>query len=279
MNFNKYRKSHKKFDVKVNSSNLSNKKLSKLFTGKKKLSGRNNKGLITVWHRGGGHKRSYRFINFSSRLKNKLTFQALVRSVEYDPNRSSFISLLQTREGYFFYYLCTSYLTINTVLSLTFNYKSDVVLRNGNLVCLENIPIGVAICNIEVTPKSNSFFVRSAGTFASIIKKDLNFAYVKLPSGEIRLFDLSCTAIIGKVSNSFHKFHKKYKAGQNRFLNKRPHVRGVAMNPIDHPHGGGEGKTSGGRLSSTPWGKLTKGVPTSRNRNIKNKYILSNRKH
>jgi large subunit ribosomal protein L2 len=245
MNYNKYRKLTKTYDVEfVKNTNQNNFK--KLISKKPKSLGR-NKGKIVSFKRGGGVRRNYRLLN-SYKFPEKF---GILRSIEYDPNRSAFIGLIQFQTGDYSYILVGSNFSIGNV----YNFTSNLILsnfKNGNIGKLLDIPLGVPIYNIENLTKKGAKYARAAGSRSFIIKKNLKYAKVKLPSGKEHLFDLNCKATIGNSSNQFHNRHKKYKAGSTRLLNKRPTVRGVAMNPIDHPHGGGEGKTSGGRLSVSP---------------------------
>lgn len=229
-------------------------KIKKLTKGFKRANGRNNQGKITVRHRGGGHKRLYRKINFN-RSQN---IEGFVSKILYDPNRSAHIAYIKNNveENLI---LAPKGLEINQYIKSS----SKAELKIGNALPLKDIPIGSLIHNISLYPKSKGKLIRSAGTSAQLIQKINNkYAKIKLSSGEFKLILLSCYATIGIVSNINHYKKKLGKAGRSRWLNKRPHVRGVAKNPVDHPHGGGEGKTSGGRPSVTPQGKITKGKPT-----------------
>lgn len=243
-------------------------KTKKLIKGFKRSSGRNNQGKITIKHRGGGQKRLYRFISFDRRKIKK----AKIESIEYDPNRSSNIALIKDDFNNFYYILAPEGLKKNFIVESGENVSINI----GNSLPLKNIPLGSFIHNISLKSNKGGQFLRSAGTFGQLIQKGEKYANVRLQSGEQRLFLLDCFATIGVVSNSNHKNKKLGKAGRNRWLNKRPHVRGVAMNPVDHPHGGGEGKTSGGRPSVTPKGKITKGKPT---RKYLNKLRVLIKKH
>ncbi len=242
----------------------------KLISGKTKTGGRNNQGKITSRHIGGGAKQLYRRIDFK---RNKIGIKAEVVRIEYDPNRSSFISLLKYDDGEYRYIICPQNLNIGeTVVS-----DNSAEIKEGNSLPLKNIPVGSNIHNIEMKPGAGGQLSRSAGTFAQIISKDLVFVQLKLSSGEIRLINKNCLATIGVVSNQDNKNLKLGKAGRKRYLGKRPKVRGVVMNPVDHPHGGGEGRTSGGRDPVTPWGKSTKGLKTRNNKRT-NIFILKRKK-
>lgn len=245
-----------------------NKKINYLISGLNKKSGRNSRGKITVYHKGGGNKINYRIIDFKRYNK-----QGKVVAIQYDPNRSSFIALLYNQfENKYFYILAPDNLHINDII---YSYSLDDILKTreikiGYSMPLYNIPLNVPIHNIELSLNQGGTNVRSAGNYAFIIKKDndLNgYAYVKLSNQRIKKIHLSCKATIGKLSNPYHDLYNYKKAGLVRNLNKRPVVRGVAMNPIDHPHGGGEGKASGGRVSVTPWGFITKGRKTVKHKN------------
>jgi len=226
----------------------------KLIKGFKKANGKNNSGKITVKHRGGGHKRLYRLIEFNRYEQN----EGFVYKILYDPNRSANIALIKKEKKEFFI-LAPENLLINQYIQSS--QKASLTI--GNALPINNIPIGSLIHNISLKPKKGGQLIRSAGTFAQIIQKINNkYAKIRLSSGELKIILLSCYATLGIVSNSNYKLIKRGKAGRSRWLNKRPKVRGVAKNPVDHPHGGGEGKTSGGRPSVTPKGLITKGVST-----------------
>ena len=222
-------------------------------------------------YKGGGHKRKYRLI-----MNNNLWYYniAIVRAIEHDPNRSTKIALIQYLNGAFTYILASKFIKINNYIYFYNSLKYELIHFNSIIahfygiinLSLHLAPIGVSIFNLEQFPKSGAIYCKSAGTKGLIIRKNSFYALVRLPSKKERLFLLDCLCILGIASNIYKKYHKKYKAGNNRWINKRPHVRGVAKNPVDHPHGGGEGKTSGGRPSVTPWGKITKGVPTSKSK-------------
>ncbi len=232
--------------------------------------GRNNQGKITSRRMGGGVKRKYRIIDFK---RNKFEIEGEVIRNEYDPNRSSFISLIKYSDGEYRYILSPQKISIgDKVLS-----SQNAEIKEGNCLPIKDIPLGTSIHNIEIKPGAGGQLVRSAGTSAQIISKEEIFVQIKLISGEIRLINKNCLATIGSVSNADNKNQKLGKAGRKRYLGFRPKVRGVVMNPVDHPHGGGEGRTSGGRHPVTPWGKSTKGKKT---RKIKktNVFILKRRK-
>jgi large subunit ribosomal protein L2 len=241
-----------------------------LTVGLTKKGGRNNAGRITIWHRGGGHKKLYRIIDFK---RNKLDMEAIVERVEYDPNRTSFIALLKYTDGTYSYILAPQSLKVgDKVIS-----GENVDIKDGNTMPLKNIPVGTNIHNIEMKPGKGGQIMRAAGSFALLAGKDSGYAQIKLRSGELRIVPLDCKATIGVLSNSDHQNTTIGKAGRKRWLGRRPVVRGVAMNPVDHPHGGGEGKTSGGRHPVTPWGKSTKGKKTRKNK-LTSKFIIKNRK-
>ncbi len=236
----------------------------------KKKAGRNNYGRITTRHQGGGHKRRYRIIDFK---RDKREVPARVIEIEYDPNRTARIALLSYIDGEKRYILCPLGLKIGD--SVISSDKADI--QPGNCLPLYNIPVGTMIHNIEMKPNSGGKLVRSAGAYAELIGRDGGYAQVKMPSGEFRIVPEKCSATIGQIGNIEHENISIGKAGRTRWLGIRPTVRGVAMNPIDHPHGGGEGKTSGGRHPVTPWGVPTKGYKTRKNKQT-SKYIISRRK-
>jgi large subunit ribosomal protein L2 len=233
--------------------------------------GRNNAGRITMRRMGGGHKRRYRRIDFK---RDKSGIPAVVSSIEYDPNRSSFISLLLYRDGEKRYILTPHGLKVgDTVVS-----GPDVDIHPGNALPLEKIPTGLFVHNIELVHGRGGQIVRSAGSYAQLMAKEGNHVTLRLPSGEIRMVRRECYATVGQLSNIEHENISVGKAGRSRWMGKRPKVRGVAMNPIDHPLGGGEGKSSGGRHPVTPWGKPTKGYKTRRRKKQSDKYIVHRRK-
>ena len=236
----------------------------------KKTGGRNNLGRITVRHRGGGHKRRYRLIDFK---RDKFDVPAKVATIEYDPNRSARISLLHYADGEKRYIIAPQGLNVGDVMVA----GEQVDIKPGNALPLRAIPLGTNLHNIEMKPGKGGQLIRSAGTVAQLVAKDEQYAQLRLRSGEIRRIRIECMATVGAVSNPENMNINLGKAGRNRWLGRRPTVRGVAMNPVDHPHGGGEGKTSGGRHPVTPWGKPTKGYKTRKRRDT-DKYIVRRRK-
>lgn len=233
--------------------------------------GRNNRGRITVRFRGGGHKRLYRVIDFK---RQKDDVVAKVASIEYDPNRSARIALLVYADGEKCYMLAPAGLKVGD--SVVSGEKVDIVV--GNAMPLKSIPVGTLVHNVELKIKKGGQMCRSAGSYAQLLAKEGKYCHLRLPSGEVRLVHSECRATIGQVGNLEHENITIGKAGRKRWLGRRPHVRGVAMNPIDHPMGGGEGRSSGGRPSCTPWGKPTKGYKTRKKRNQSDKYIVRRRK-
>jgi large subunit ribosomal protein L2 len=231
-----------------------------LTEGKSSTGGRNNLGRITSRFRGGGHKRSYRIVDFKRRAK--LGVPATVERIEYDPNRSAFIALIKYQDGELSYILAPQRLKAgDTVVAAE---RADV--KPGNAMPLSAIPVGTIIHNLEMKPGAGGKVARAAGSYAQLVGKDQGYAQVKLMSGELRLLRGECMATIGAVSNPDNSNQQIGKAGRSRWLGRKPHNRGVAMNPVDHPHGGGEGRTSGGRHPVTPWGKPTKGAKTRVNK-------------
>ena len=221
--------------------------------------GRNNHGHTTAYKRGGGHKRRYRIIDFKRR---KFDVPATVERLEYDPNRTAFIALIRYADGELAYIIAPQRLKAgDTVVS-----GERVDVKPGNAMPLANMPLGTIVHNVEMKAGKGGQIARSAGTYVQLVARDVGYAQIKLGSGELRMVRSECMATIGAVSNSDQSNIKIAKAGRNRWLGRRPTVRGVAMNPIDHPHGGGEGRTSGGRHPVTPWGKPTKGKRTRRNK-------------
>jgi large subunit ribosomal protein L2 len=240
-----------------------------LTAGKKRTGGRNSLGEITIWWRGGGHKKSYREIDFK---RDKAGVPAKVAAIEYDPNRSARIALLHYADGEKRYIIAPAGLAVGrTVVS---GPEADILV--GNALPLKNIPAGTIVHNIELKPGKGAQMARSAGAQAQLVSREGGVALLKLPSGEIRRVAVECMATIGQVGNLDHENESHGKAGKSRWLGKRPHNRGVVMNPVDHPHGGGEGKTSGGRHPVTPWGQPTRGFKT-RNNNRTDKFIVSRR--
>ncbi|MBW4022309.1 MAG: 50S ribosomal protein L2 [Proteobacteria bacterium] len=230
-----------------------------LTEGKSSSGGRNNHGHTTVRFRGGGHKQTYRVVDFKRR---KFDVPARVERLEYDPNRTAFIALLKYQDGELAYIIAPQRLAVgDTVVS---GLRADI--KPGNAMTLAAIPVGTIIHNIEMKPGAGAKVARSAGTFAQLVGKDTGYAQVKLMSGELRVVRAECMATIGAVSNPDNSNIHIGKAGRSRWLGRRPHNRGVVMNPVDHPHGGGEGRTSGGRHPVTPWGKPTKGYKTRVNK-------------
>jgi len=221
--------------------------------------GRNNRGELTSWWRGGGHKRNYRIVDFK---RDKFDIPGKVATVEYDPNRTARIALVTYADGEKRYILHALGLKVgDAVMS-----GQNVDILPGNCLPLKNIPLGTMIHNVELKPGKGGQIARSAGSSVQLVAKEGLYASVKMPSGEIRLINIECLATVGQVGNLDHENVSIGKAGRNRWLGKRPHVRGVAMNPVDHPLGGGEGKTSGGRHPVSPWGQPTKGYKTRRNK-------------
>jgi large subunit ribosomal protein L2 len=242
----------------------------KLLESKKQTAGRNSQGRITSRFRGGGHKQRYRRVDFK---RNKIGVPATVNAIEYDPNRSARIALVHYADGEKAYILAPDGLEVGQqVLS---SRHADV--KPGNAMPLRHMPLGTMIHNIELKIGKGAQLVRSAGTAAQLMAKDGDYAQIRLPSGEVRLVHLNCRASVGQVSNSQHARLSLGKAGRSRWLGRRPHNRGTTMNPVDHPMGGGEGRTSGGRHPCSPWGQLAKGLKTRRNKST-NKYIVRGRK-
>jgi large subunit ribosomal protein L2 len=236
-----------------------------------KKGGRNNNGRITVRRRGGGHKRRYREIDFK---RDKDGIQAKVTSIEYDPNRSAHIGLLHYIDGEKRYILAPKGLKVgDRVMS-----GEEAEIRVGNVLPLGKIPLGTEVHNVELKPGRGGQLVRGAGTAAQLMAKEGQYAQLKLPSGEVRMIRTDCRATIGQVGNLDHISISLGKAGRKRWLGRRPKVRGVAMNPVDHPMGGGEGKASGGRHPTTPWGKPAKGYKTRSKRKRSDTYIVKRRK-
>ena len=241
-----------------------------LLEKKNKKSGRNNQGRITTRHKGGGHKKKYRRIDFK-RLKDGI--KAKVETIEYDPNRSSHIALILYEDGERRYILAPEGLKIGEVIES----GSKAPIKNGNSLKLGDIPLGTTVCCIEIFPGKGAQIARSAGTSAQILAIEGRYTTLRLKSGEVRRILSDCRAMIGPISNPEHSLTSIGKAGAKRWLGVRPTVRGVAMNPVDHPHGGGEGKTSGGRHPVTPWGKSTKGYRTRKRKKQSNRMIVRRR--
>ena len=240
-----------------------------LTSGKSETGGRNNHGHITAHHRGGGHKRRLRLVDFKRR---KFDVTATVERLEYDPNRSGFIALIKYADGELAYILAPQRLKAgDQVVS-----GERVDIKPGNAMPLANMPVGTIVHNVELKKGRGGQLARSAGTYAQLVGKDAGYAQIKLNSGELRIVPAECLATVGAVSNPDQQNIVIGKAGRTRWLGHRPVVRGVAMNPVDHPHGGGEGKTSGGRHPVTPWGKPTKGKKTRKNK-ATDKYIIRRR--
>ncbi|MCF6276022.1 MAG: 50S ribosomal protein L2 [Robiginitomaculum sp.] len=261
--------------VQVDRSELYKGKPEKALTeGLSKKGGRNNAGRITMRRQGGGHKRSYRIIDFK---RTKFDVPATVVNLQYDPNRTAFIALLKYKDGEKAYILAPQRLAKgDTVIA-----GKKVDIKPGNAMPIRSIPVGTIIHNIEMKPGKGGQIARSAGAYAQLVGRDAGYAQIRLKSGEVRLIHQECMATIGAVSNPDHMNINLGKAGRKRWLGKRPQVRGVAMNPVDHPMGGGEGtsKSGGGRQHPrTPWGKYTKGLRTRKKRNKNDKYIVRSKK-
>jgi large subunit ribosomal protein L2 len=235
-----------------------------------KKGGRNNRGRITMRHRGGGHKRLYRIVDFR---REKHGVPAKVVRLEYDPNRSANIALVAYADGEKRYQVAQRGLVPgDTVVS-----GDNVEVKTGNHMPLSRVPLGTTVCMIEMKPGKGAQIARSAGTGVQLMAKDGGFAHLKLPSSEVRMIPLSCYATIGEVGNEDHEQVSLGKAGRKRWLGRRPHVRGVAMNPVDHPMGGGEGRSSGGRHPCSPWGVPAKGYKTRKSRAASSRYIIRRR--
>ncbi len=236
-----------------------------------KSGGRGNTGRVTSRHRGGGHKRAYRIIDFR---RSKIGIPGRVASIEYDPNRTARIALIFYADGEKRYIIAPEGLQVDQVIYS--GGVEDYEIKPGNTMPLSKIPLGMSIHNIEFRPGKGGQVARSAGTMAQLLAKEGEFAHVKMPSGEVRLFKQDCMATIGQVGNIDHENISIGKAGRSRWMGIKPHVRGVAMNPVDHPMGGGEGKSSGGRHPCSPWGQLSKGLKTG-NRKRAAKLIVKRR--
>lgn len=246
------------------------KPVKKLTEGLTKSGGRNNTGRVTARRQGGGHKRNYRLVDFKRR---KFDVAATVQRIEYDPNRTAFIALIEYADGELSYILAPQRLAVGDKVIAA--EKADI--KPGNAMPLASIPVGTIVHNVEMKPHKGGQIARSAGTYVQIVGRDAGYALLRLGSGEVRMVRADCMATIGAVSNPDESNQKLGKAGRKRWMGKRPSVRGVAMNPIDHPHGGGEGRTSGGRHPVTPWGKPTKGAKTRRNK--KTDGLIVRRRH
>jgi large subunit ribosomal protein L2 len=236
----------------------------------KKTGGRNSYGRITIRHRGGGHKRRYRLIDFK---RDKVEVPAKVAAIEYDPNRTVRIALLHYQDGEKRYILAPLELRVGDVVISS----PEADIKPGNSLPLQNIPAGTHVHNVELKPGKGGQLARSAGAYAQLMAKEGKYAHLKLPSGEVRMVFLKCRATIGQLSNVEQGKISLGKAGRRRWQGRRPHVRGVAMNPVDHPMGGGEGKSSGGRHPVTPWGVPTKGFKTRKKVKESNRFIIKRR--
>ena len=260
----------KRHQVSISNPELSAKRPEKsLVTTLSKSGGRNNYGRVTSRHIGGGHKRKYRIIDFK---REKIDIDAKVIAIEYDPNRSANIALLSYKDGEKRYILSPDGISVGDVVVA----GENVDIQPGNCLPMINIPLGTVIHNIEMKIGKGAQLVRSAGSSAQLMAKEGEYVLVRLPSGEVRKFHKKCRACIGSVGNREHESTKLGKAGRNRWMGRRPSVRGVAMNPVDHPMGGGEGKSSGGRHPCTPWGYPTKGYKTRKNKSS-DKFIVKKR--
>ncbi|SPF49264.1 50S ribosomal subunit protein L2 [Syntrophobacter sp. SbD1] len=237
----------------------------------RKTGGRNNVGRVTAWQRGGGHKRRYRMIDFK---RDKEGIAASVASIEYDPNRSANIALLHYADGEKRYIIAPVGLKVGDKVMT--GREADI--KAGNCLKLANLPLGTVVHNIEMRPGKGGQLARSAGTSAQLIAREGKYATLRMPSGEMRMISIECKATVGQVGNIDHENISLGKAGRTRWAGKRPHVRGVAMNPVDHPMGGGEGRSSGGRHPCTPWGIPTKGYRTRRGKKQSDKFIIHRRK-
>ncbi len=243
----------------------------KLLRKLNKSGGRNNEGRITIRFRGGGHKRKYRIIDFK---RNKLDVPGVIETVEYDPNRTTRISLVKYVDGERRYILTPHGIKVGDVVIST---DGEAEITPGNSLLLKNIPVGTIIHNIEYIRGKGAQIARTAGSSATLMAKEGKYALVKMPSSEVRKISVECRATIGQLGNLEHGNIKIGKAGKTRWLGRRGHVRGTVMNPVDHPHGGGEGKTKGGRHPVSPWGQPTKGYKTRRNKRT-DKFIVKRRK-
>ena len=245
----------------------------KLTTALRKTGGRNNHGRITSRRRGGGHRRRYRIIDFK---RNKFDSSGVIESIEYDPNRSPRIALVKYDDGEKKYIIAPEGLKVgDKILS---SMKNKIPFKTGNAMPIGKIPEGLLIHNVELKPGKGAQMARSAGSYARIMANEGGMVTLKLPSGELRMISEQCIATIGTVGNKSHENISIGKAGRARWMGRRPKVRGVAMNPVDHPHGGGEGKTSGGRHPVSPWGTPAKGFRTRKKNKVSDRYIVKRRK-
>jgi large subunit ribosomal protein L2 len=261
-----------RFHVQNHRPELSNERpVKKLTKSKKRSSGRNNQGRITSRRRGGGHKKLHRLVDFK---RDKQDMPATVEAIEYDPNRSAHLARLKYEDGELRYMVAPKTLAVGATI---INASEKAEFKPGNSMPLKSIPPATKIHNIELQPNTRGQMVRTAGGSASLVALDGAMATLRLPSGEIRMVRSDCRATIGEVGNSTHGNEQLGKAGRSRWKGRRPRVRGVAMNPVDHPMGGGEGRTSGGGHPVSPWGQLSKGFPTRRKNKASNKLILVRR--
>ena len=268
-NFNPTTPSQRQLVIVDRSELYKGKPVKGLVEGKNSTGGRNSYGRITVRWRGGGHKRAYRLVEFKRR---KLDIEATVERLEYDPNRTAFIALVKYADGELSYILAPQRLAVGDTIVAAL--RADV--KPGNAMPLAAMPVGTIVHNVEMKPGAGGQIARSAGTYAQYVGREQGYAILRLNSGEQRLVHQNCFATVGAVSNPDHGNINIGKAGRNRWLGRRPGVRGVAMNPVDHPLGGGEGRTSGGRHPVTPWGKPTKGKKTRANKRT-DKFIARSR--
>jgi len=241
-----------------------------LLRPKKSTGGRNNQGRVTAWQRGGGHKRHLRTIDFR---RNKDGIPAKVAAIEYDPNRTARLALLHYVDGEKRYILAPVGVTVGEKLMS----GPEAEIKSGNCLPLARIPLGTFVHAVEMMPGKGAQMARSAGTYVQLMAREGKYAHLRLPSGEVRIVPVNCRATVGQVGNVDHENISIGKAGRRRWVGRRPHVRGVAMNPIDHPMGGGEGRTSGGRHPVSPWGQKSKGLKTRRKK-LSDKYIVKHRK-
>ncbi|MCD6035946.1 MAG: rplB [Rickettsiales bacterium] len=240
-----------------------------LTEGQSKTGGRNNLGRLTSRNTGGGHKQKYRIVDFK---RNKAGVKAVVERIEYDPNRTAFIALIRYKDDTLAYILAPQRLDVGDVIES----GESVDIKPGNAMPLNNIPVGTIIHNVEMKPGKGGQLAKAAGAYVQLVGKDSGYALLRLRSGEVRKVPANCMATVGAVSNPDHQNVNEGKAGRSRWRGRRPHVRGVAMNPVDHPHGGGEGRTSGGRHPVSPWGQSAKGKRTRTNKST-GKFIVRRR--